>query len=246
MPVRDHFHPPLLRRPPWATLHGLWIGHLTANLNRRWLPAGYRAELETRFGPDAEPDVCVVREPQAAYPPALDPGEPAPAYAVPEPDATVAGVAAPQVRTLVYNVEGRLVGAVELVSPANKDRPEKRDGFAARIQAYLQSEVSLVLADIVTEYRHCLHNRWAELFGAGAPRLPEEGARSLYAAAYRPWTDRSGDRREPKLDLWLRPLAVGDELPVLPLFLSADLAVPVELELTYTQACGDIRLPEAA
>jgi hypothetical protein len=36
------------------------------------------------------------------------------------------------------------------------------------------------------------------------------------------------------LDVWPFPLAVGTELPTVPLWLAADLAIPLDLELTYT------------
>src|SRR5207253_7051356 len=40
MPLRDHFHPPLINRRSWEALHGLWPGTITADLNRR-LPERY-------------------------------------------------------------------------------------------------------------------------------------------------------------------------------------------------------------
>lgn len=45
-----------------------------------------------------------------------------------------------------------------------------------------------------------------------------------------------------RLDVWPLPLAVGAELPTVPLWLAADLAVPLELELTYAAACKSLWL----
>jgi hypothetical protein len=45
-----------------------------------------------------------------------------------------------------------------------------------------------------------------------------------------------------RLDVWPVPLAVGAELPTVPLRLAADLAVPLELELTYAAACRSLRI----
>ncbi len=36
---------------------------------------------------------------------------------------------------------------------------------------------------------------------------------------------------------WANPLVVGRPLPTLPLWLNDDLAVPLELETSYEQAC---------
>src|SRR4051812_25337281 len=52
----------------------------------------------------------------------------------------------------VYDTKrGRcLVAAVEIVSPANKDRPEHRRIFVAKCAALLQQRVSVAIVDLVT------------------------------------------------------------------------------------------------
>src|SRR5262245_46650138 len=50
------------------------------------------------------------------------------------------------------------VGAIELVSPGNKDRPEERRAFAPKCASYLHQGLSLVVIDIVTDRRANLHN----------------------------------------------------------------------------------------
>jgi hypothetical protein len=50
-----------------------------------------------------------------------------------------------------------LVGAVELVSPANKDRASHREAFVTKCASYLQQGIGLVIADVVTERRANLH-----------------------------------------------------------------------------------------
>lgn len=44
------------------------------------------------------------------------------------------------------------------------------------------------------------------------------------------------------LEAWSKPLVVGSPLPVLPLWLSEELAVPLDLEASYEQACRDLRI----
>src|SRR5262249_56534052 len=44
----------------------------------------------------------------------------------------------------------RLVAAVEVISPANKDRPEQRRLFVAKCAALLQQRVAVSIIDLVT------------------------------------------------------------------------------------------------
>jgi hypothetical protein len=64
----------------------------------------------------------------------------------------------------------------------------------------------------------------------------------LFAAAYRP-VERAGAAT---LDVWLEPLALGQPLPTLPLWLRGGLCLPVELEATYERTCIEQRVRPAA
>jgi hypothetical protein len=68
-----------------------------------------------------------------------------------------------------------------------------------------------------------------------APRLAESG---LSVVSYR--TIRQKDRT--RLDVWPHPLALGGPLPTVPLWLAADLCMPLELDPTYQMACQSLRL----
>ena len=65
--------------------------------------------------------------------------------------------------------------------------------------------------------------------------LREAAATPLYAVSYRVHL-REDDKRE--LELWPEELTLDEELPTLPLWLSDDLAVPLNLEESY-QAAGE-------
>jgi hypothetical protein len=236
MPLLDHFKPPLVGRPDWPALHTDWIGQMAADLNLKWLPPHYRAEVECHYGPELVYDVGVIREPGAVYTATLEDRPAVPD--LPLPDASCPFQALPYARVLVRNAGGELVGVIELISERNKDRPEARDGFAAKIQSYLQAEISLVVVDVITFNRPNLHNHWCDRFNVEeAPRFQENAAR-LYAVAYHPWRDMGSVR----LDFWMRPLTVGEELPTIPLFIRSDLAAPIELEVTYTETCRRLRV----
>ncbi len=139
----------------------------------------------------------------------------------------------------VFDEEGTqaLVAAVELVSPANKDRDAHRRTFATKCAAYLQQNVSVVVVDVITERRGNLHAELMGRLGLGEPALGAVTA-ELYAVAYR--TAGVGTRL--RLEAWPVALAVGAPLPVLPLWLGPERAVPLDLEATYTATCQSLRM----
>jgi hypothetical protein len=130
-----------------------------------------------------------------------------------------------------------LVVAIELVSEATKDRVEHRQTFAVKCASYLQKGVSVVVVDTVTNHSAELHNDLCELLGLSA-EMRWVSATGLHAAAYRV----VGSGEQIHLDVWPFALAVGEALPTLPLWLAADLAVPLELELTYADACESLNI----
>ena len=157
----------------------------------------------------------------------------------PAPDAVVPSVVPEtfDVRVLSTDTGPRLVAAIELISPGNKDRAAERRAFAVKCASYLYQGISLIIVDIVTNRRANLHNeilRVMEL--TDGPQLA--GEVSLYAVAYRPLRRDGRD----EFDVWRSPLTLGQPLPTLPLSLRADLAIPVDFESTYAEACRRKRL----
>jgi hypothetical protein len=63
----------------------------------------------------------------------------------------------------VYDVRHgrRLVAAIELVSPRNKDRPESRHAFVGKVVALLQDDICVSIVDLVTIRQFSLY---AEFF----------------------------------------------------------------------------------
>ena len=140
---------------------------------------------------------------------------------------------------LVFESEGgaNLVAAVELVSPANKDRPAHRHAFAIKCASYLAQGVGLVIIDIVTSRDANLHNEVIGVLGHGDPYVLPAGV-GLYAVAYRPIVRESAEQ----IEVWPNPLALGQSLPVVPLALNAELSLALDLEETYAAACQRRRL----
>jgi hypothetical protein len=239
MPLRDHFRPPLSARRHWHAFHNSWATYLSSDLNAR-LPEGYFAEGNVQFG--IEIDVAAFEEggrQAGGIPPGGNGADAVPGWGPPAPAFTVPlTLLSETVEVLIYASEGgpSLVGAVELVSPANKDRPASRDALVSQCQAYVQQGVGLVLVDVVTERTANLHAELLARLASGGVTPPDA---DLYAAAYRP-TERGG---QPSLDVWQEPLAVGQPLPTLPLWLRGGLCLPVELEATYERTCREQRVP---
>lgn len=242
MPLLDHFRPPLYPRHHWESFHSNWATRLADALNER-LPPEFMAEEHTSAGARLEIDVATYKDqPSLADP---TPNGPATAtvpqvWAPPAPPHTIPATFPDAFEVRVFTTTGglTLVGAIELVSPGNKDRPEERHAFAVKCASYLHQGVSLIIIDIVTTRRANLHNDTVRLLSAPAT-LDFPAETDLYAVAYRPVLRR--DR--PEIDIWPVPCALGSPLPVMPLRLTGDLFVPVDFEATYQEACRRRRLP---
>ncbi len=137
----------------------------------------------------------------------------------------------------IYDAQrGRhLVAAIEIVSPANKDRPEHRNVFVAKCAALLQKGVAVSIVDLVTVRHFNLYTDLLALIGHSDPTLGAE-LPHLYAASCR-WVKKG---KGALLEAWSHALAPGQPLPTLPLWLAEKLVVPLDLEQSYQQACSDL------
>ncbi len=228
MPLLDHFRPPLDGRRNWHAFHNAWATFLAVELNSR-LPEGYFAEPNAQFG--IEIDV-------PAFDELAESGDrPMGGWTPPAPSATIPlAIVTDSVEVSIFATEEGpiLAGAIELISPANKDRPASRDAFTSKCAAYLQAGVGVVVVDVVTSRGGDLHAElMARLFAPGASSVGD-----LYAAAYRP----VGREGEGHLDIWHEPIALGGPLPTLPLWLKNGPCLPVELNATYERTRRELRM----
>ena len=246
MPLRDHFRPPLDDMRHWESLHGGWPMMIVAGLRRK-LPRRYFAELRVHSGRSAEIDVATFEDESegvAAAGNGSDNGGGV-ATAVWAPPRPTLVVAADLPAQDVYEVQvydekrhSRLVAAVEIVSPANKDRPEHRRAFASKCAGLLRERVSVVMVDVVTTRTQNLYGELLDLIGRADPLLSPEPP-PLYTAACR--MTKRGD--EWTLETWAQALELGRPLPTVPLWLADNLAVPLELEESYEQSCSILNIP---
>ena len=224
MPLLDHFHAPLAPPRHWESFHVNWAGAIADSLNEHLLPEGYFAEEHAHLGARVEIDVATFEDSSLSSR-GGGPITTLPARLWTPPAATMIIPAAfpDRFEVLVFESEGgaRLVAAIELVSPANKDREAHRRAFSIKCASYLCQGIGLIVIDIVTSRQANLHDEMMRLLGHDEEfSLPSPS--TLYAVAYRPLV-RAGSER---IEAWPATLAVGEPLPVLPLALDAELVSP--------------------
>jgi hypothetical protein len=136
--------------------------------------------------------------------------------------------------------ERQLVAVIEIVSPANKDRPDKRRAFVGKCGALLRKGVAVSIVDLVT-IRHA--NLYAELMtfiGHPDPTLGPEPP-PIYTSSCR-WTPNAAGTRA-RLEAWSSPMTVGQPLPPLPIWLTDTQSLLLDLERSYESACEDLSIP---
>jgi hypothetical protein len=244
MPLRDHFRPPLDSVRSCDELHGAWPTVIVMALNRT-LPPRYVAAPRVHLGQHAKIDVTAYEkdeyDPDAVAPGATNGGVATAVWAPPQPTLAITTEAPDQdeyeVRVYDTKRHRRLVAAVEIVSPANKDRAEHRRLYLAKCAALLQRRVSVAIVDLVSTRQFNLYGELLEWIGQADPSLTPNRP-SLYAVACR-WRTAANSWR---LEAWAHSLAVSQPLPTLPLWLADNLAVPLELEATYEETCRILRI----
>jgi hypothetical protein len=243
MPLRDHFNPPFSKILSWGQFHGQWPAAIVRQLNAT-LPAQYRAGPTVHLGREAEVDVGTFESQSpwgTARGQAGNGGTAVAVWAPAEPTLAVETDLADfdefEVRVYDTSRDQRLVAAVELISPGNKDRPQQRSQFTAKCAALLRHGVSLVLVDVVTERCVNLYADLLDLIGQSDASLGAQPP-ATYAVACC-WRPRGASRW---LETWNRELKTGLPLPCLPLWLSEELAITLDLEASYEQTCRDLRI----
>ena len=231
MPLRDHFHSPLNDRRSWDELHGMWPGVIATMLNRH-MPTGYAASPMVHLGKLAEVDVAAFEEPfdepRRKRPP-VDPWSPSAATVLVAKRTRLPDEYAVEIRELKRG--RKLVASIEIVSPSNKSKLENRRKFLHKCDSLLRAGVCVTIVDVVTSrkanfYRSLLHDF------RKAPNGPATDG-PIYAATLRATV---GTDRTTTTEAWAEPLAVGDALPTLPVWVNATTAIPLELEARDRQS----------
>jgi Protein of unknown function (DUF4058) len=210
--------------------HSAWIIHLKERFNNGLLPSGYYALSEQHAG-SVIADVLTL---QAGEPESEKGGPVAVAEAPPRVGRKL--VASPNAayratrRTLTirHASNHRVVALLEILSPANKDRAASVNEFVEKAHAALHQGCHLLIGDLLPPSPHDPQGIHAAIWESFDPEdyvLPRDKPLTLasYVAGALP-------------EAYVEHLAVGDELPEMPLFLQTNFYVDVPLEETYRQA----------
>ena len=239
MPLRDHFRSPVNDTHSWDEVHGQWPGEIVRDLTTI-LPVGYRAAPKVHLGSPFEVDVSAyglnqeavaVRDAATDTQTALSPTFTVEAD-LPEPD---------EYEVRIYDsARGRqLVAAIEIVSPANKDRAEARELFVGKVAALLHQDVCVALVDLVSVRQTNLYADLLSQLRRVDPQLAPIPPH-LYAVTLR--LRRSPNHR-PMLDAWFHAMTIGQPLPTIPIWLSLDRQVMLPLETSYQETCRILGIP---
>ena len=209
--------------------HQSWSIRIKDALNSGGLPKGLSALVEQRYG-GREADVLAVenwrRPPQR-------PGEGGggAVLTMEPPTATFVTRTTKQViagranRIVVRHHLGRIVAVIEIVSPGNKDSRGALRDFVEKAIELFRKGVHLLVVDLFPPTpRNPLGMHkvlWDEI--TDEPFAFPEGKDRILASY-----ESSGERVA-----YVEPLAVGDVLPEMPLFLARGMHIKVPLESTY-------------
>ena len=243
MPLRDHFRPPLatIRRGKNSTAGA--HGHCPAASQA--VAPGYVSAPRVRAGPTHWRSMSPLtrrkprrpshlRKPDSGGATAVCTAAPSMAIETELPDDD-------EYECRIYDAErGRtLVAAIEMVSPANKDRPEKRNAFVGKCAALLRNGVAV---SVVGHRDHPLLQSVRGTDDIPWPPRPDAWPRAGRGVRRVMQVGCKSDRAV--LETWSHPLIVGQPLPTLPLWLTDTLSVPLDLRGgVYEQACEDLRIP---
>lgn len=213
--------------------HQCWTVNIRTQLNSGILPAGFYAQVE-RVSGQAVPDVLTLHE-------QIDPlDNPAHfhgaiALATAPPQVAITGA----IESLTYmkrknrvvvkhEGSGRVVAMIEVVSSGNKANERDFRQFIDKVVAAIEQGIHLLVIDPYPPTKRDpqgIHGEiWAEL-GDDSYRAPAD--KPLTMASY-----LAGSAPE----CFVEPLAVGEKLVPMPLFLNPDYYVRVPLEETYALA----------
>jgi hypothetical protein len=128
-----------------------------------------------------------------------------------------------------------VVAVIEIVSPGNKAGRHAVRAFARKMVEFLQAGVHLLIVDLFPPGRRDpqgIHKVIWDLLEEEPFVLPP--GKPLTVAAYTGGTEAVA---------YVEPVAVGDPLPDMPVFLTADRYVPCPLEATYQTAWEQFPAP---
>jgi hypothetical protein len=234
MPVHDWSRVPA---GTFHDFHATWIPMLKRVLNRGVLPEGYYAMAEQTAG-GVIPDVLTLQ--QVGGPPGGEPDSGGTAVAEKPPRVKITArleqdLYLEKVNHIVirHRSHDRVVALLEIVSPGNKGSELRFQKFVDMAVAAVQAGIHLLIIDLHAPSPRDpqgIHGAiWHELGGDEPYAAPSDKPLTMVAYA----VDRP-------IEAFVEPIAIGDVLSPMPLFLTGARYVDVPLEESYMQAVDEI------
>lgn len=225
MPIHDWTR---VRSNRFHDFHQHWTIAISNALNAGCLPPGYFAMVEQKMG-GPEADVITLELTPPAGPTtggvAVELQPPKVRFVT---RTEAAGYARKANRITVRHPDGDVVAVIEIVSPGNKDGRHAIRDFARKAVALLQAGVHLLVVDLFPpgpRDPQGIHKViWDRLHEEPFTLPPDK---PLTIAAYEAGTETVA---------YVEPVAVGDPLPDMPVFVEAGRYVLCPLESTYQTA----------
>ncbi len=225
MPMHDWT---LVRSGTYHNFHYRWIASIMDRLNAGLLPPGFFAMAEQFVG-RPETDVVALQTSSPAKDPMIGNGGVAVATQRPITRFVLTleqeRYARKAHRIAIHHEVGEVVAVIEVVSPGNKDRKHSLRSFVEKAVELIDQGVNLLIVDPFPPGHHDpqgIHKAIWDEFTDQPFELPPD--KPLTLAAY---------QAEPTKTAYVEPIAVGDRLPDMPLFLCEEVYVSVPLEETY-------------
>lgn len=215
--------------------HQTWIVGIAQWLNKGQLPEGFYAIGEV-YANEVEPDVLAVEDRPPENGRANGQSPPGFGVALLETppktrftwEAETESYLAKKDLIAVRSVEEILVAVVEIVSAGNKSSQARFRKFITKTLAFLDQGVHVLIIDLfppTPRDPQGIHQAiWSEKYDG---EFEFHTDKPLTLASYRATTAGSVARS------FVEPIAVGDVLPAMPLFLWSDRYINVDLEQTY-------------
>ncbi len=225
MPIHDWTR---VRANRFHAFHQGWLTRIQDALNGGVLPDGFTALAEQVAGGPA-PDVVTLSLPGPLT------GAPggvvladAPVHTRVRAEAEAAVYARKANRVVVTHPDGVVVAVIEIVSPGNKDSRHAARSFARKAAEFLFAGVHLLIVDLFPPSRRDPQGSHKLIWD----RLRDE---PFELPADKPLTVAAYAAGVP-IRAYVEPVAVGDALPDLPVFLTPDRYVSCPLNATYEQS----------
>ncbi len=208
--------------------HQDWTIELRRTLNAGRLPPGYVALADQQTGGPI-PDVLTLRRgPQPTVKHEANGGlavatAPPKARFIDELEEETYARRANRIR--IQHRHGQVVAVIELVSPGSKNNRTALKTFVRKAADLIWQGIHLLVVDLFPPSERDpqgIHKAIWDEFADRPFTLPPD--KPLTVVAY---------RAVPTKTAYVEPVAVGDELPSLPIFLTAEEYVPAPLEETY-------------